>query len=45
MTTLVVRQSNFYRVFHNSIHRYFVFTLRFALTAMNQLFSLADVDG
>ena len=33
------------RVFHNYIHRYFVIALRIALTAMKQLFSLADVDG
>jgi len=33
------------RVFHNSIHRYFVFTLRIALTSTKQLFSLSDVDG
>ena len=45
MSTLVVRQSHFCRVFHNSIHRYFVFTLRIALTPMKQLFSLVRVDG
>ena len=32
-------------VFHNSIHRYFVITLRIALTSMKQLFSFAHVDG
>jgi hypothetical protein len=31
--------------FHNSIHRYFVFTLRIALTSIKQLFSFACVDG
>lgn len=31
--------------FHNSIHRYFVFTPYFALTQMTQLFSLVRVDG
>jgi hypothetical protein len=40
MNTLVIRQSRFCRVFHNSIHRYFVFTLRIALTSIKQLFSL-----
>ena len=33
------------RVFHNSIHRYFVFTLIIALTSLKQLFSFACVDG
>ena len=32
-------------VFHNSVHRYFVFTLTIALTSMKRLFNLADVDG
>ena len=32
-------------VFHISIHRYFVFTLRIALTSLKQLFSFALVDG
>jgi len=32
-------------VFHKYIHRYFVIVPRIALTAMKQLFSLADVDG
>ena len=32
-------------VFHNSVHRYFVFALRIALTSMKHLFSLAGVDG
>jgi hypothetical protein len=32
-------------VFHNFVHRYFVFTLRIALTSMKRLFSLAGVDG
>jgi hypothetical protein len=34
-----------FRVFHNSIHRYFVFAPRIALTPLKQLFSLFDVDG
>jgi hypothetical protein len=33
------------RFFHNSIHRYFVFTPRIALTSIKQLFSLCGVDG
>jgi hypothetical protein len=32
-------------VFHNAVHRYFVFTLRIALTSMKRLFNLAGVDG
>ena len=32
-------------VFHNSIHRYFVFTPRMALTLMKRLFNLTGVDG
>ena len=32
-------------LFHNSIHRYFVFAPRIALTRMKRLFSLAGVDG
>ena len=32
-------------LFHNSMHRYFVFTLRIALTSIKQLFSLIRVDG
>jgi len=32
-------------VFHNSVHRYFVFTLKIALTSMKRLFNLAGVDG
>jgi hypothetical protein len=32
-------------VFHSSVHRYFVFTLRIALTSMKRLFNLAGVDG
>ena len=39
------RQDLTVHVFHNSIHRYFVFTLRIALTPIKQLFSLAGVDG
>jgi hypothetical protein len=31
--------------FHNSVHRYFVFTPYFALTRVTQLFSLISVDG
>ena len=33
------------RFFHNSIHRYFVFTSKIALTQITQLFSLSHVDG
>jgi hypothetical protein len=32
-------------LFHNSFHRYFVFTPRIALTSIKQLFSLSLVDG
>jgi hypothetical protein len=32
-------------VFHNSVHRYFVFSLRIALTSMKRLFNLTSVDG
>jgi hypothetical protein len=32
-------------VFHNSIHRNFVFTPKIALTQIKQLFSLSHVDG
>ena len=32
-------------VLHNFFHRYFVFTLRIALTSMKRLFNLAGVDG
>jgi hypothetical protein len=32
-------------VFHNSIHRYFVFMPKIALTAITLLFSLSHVDG
>jgi len=32
-------------VFHKSIHRYLVLTLRIALTSMKRLFSLSHVDG
>ena len=31
--------------FHTSIHRYFVFTPKIALTQIQQLFSLSHVDG
>ena len=31
--------------FHNSIHRYFVFMPKIALTSIKQLFSLSRVDG
>ena len=32
-------------VFHRSVHRYFVFRLRIALTSVKRLFNLAGVDG
>jgi hypothetical protein len=33
------------RVFHTSVHRYFVFMPPFALTRMKQIVSFIDVDG